>query len=150
MGHHHSKHDEHPDVPVVPLYYSGVAVALCLAIWIIRAWMMRCEAQSDRSNAERSQQNVEERHDDDVEAVAGDAAERCPICLDPLRGEVAAMRACRHRMHRKCVEKWWATEVRARRLPTCPLCRTVTTNSVRHGQMQNDAVIVVEMVVLEV
>ena len=149
MGHHHSKHDEHPDVPVVPLYYCGVAVALCLAIWIVRAWMMRCEAQSDRSPAERSQQNVEERHDD-VEAVAGDAAERCPICLDPLRGEVAAMRACRHRMHRKCVEKWWATEVRARRLPTCPLCRAVTMNSVRHGQMQNDAVIVVEMVVLEV
>ena len=134
MGHHDTPDD---GVPVVPLYYCGVMACIFLAICLIRAWVMRVSdrieirEEGEDTADERSQNEIEVKEEGD-----GDGAERCPICLDPLRGEIAMLRACRHRYHRACVERWWATETRARHMPTCPLCRRITTNSVRHGQMQ--------------
>ena len=41
----------------------------------------------------------------------------CAICLQPLHKEAPTQLACGHSFHRRCVDRWLATN------PTCPMCR---------------------------
>lgn len=43
--------------------------------------------------------------------------ETCSICLEPLNGEVAMSRNCKHRFHRDCLVEWLV------RREDCPVCR---------------------------
>jgi hypothetical protein len=41
----------------------------------------------------------------------------CPVCLEPLRGDVTAAHACGHVFHTPCIEPWLD------RRGSCPVCR---------------------------
>ena len=49
----------------------------------------------------------------------------CPICLEEGDGMVRTR--CDHVFHTTCIRSWWATERRAARQATCPVCRRSAT-----------------------
>jgi len=62
-------------------------------------------------------------------ARARDCDERCSICLEePKRGEQLRCLPCGHSFHKRCVDKWLATNA------TCPICKFNIKEDAKDGK----------------